>query len=66
MSKGRKKASATNETSAELTSQDNSNTEVLINQDENDNLAFADYVELDPTEPDNPREVRGRYWCFVL
>lgn len=27
---------------------------------------FLDLVEEDPVEPDNPKEVRGKYWCFVL
>ena len=27
---------------------------------------YRDYREEDPVEPDNPKEVKGRHWCFVL
>lgn len=27
---------------------------------------FKDFREEDPIEPDNPKEVKGKYWCFVL
>lgn len=37
-------------------------TKNLINQDE----SYADYREEDPVEPENPKEVTGKYWCFVL
>lgn len=37
-------------------------TKNLINQAE----TFADYREEDPVEPENPKEVTGKYWCFVL
>lgn len=65
MSTSNKKASATKETSA-VTSHTNSNTDVLKNQEKNDNLAFADYAETDPVEPENSKDVRGKFWCFVL
>ena len=36
-------------------------TKDLINQEK-----FCDYTEEDPVEPQNPKEVSSKYWCFVL
>lgn len=44
----------------------NSTTKNLINQEENESKDFKDFTEEDPVEPDNPSEVKGKYWCFVL
>lgn len=30
------------------------------------NQGFMDLVEVDPVEPPNPKDVKGKYWCFVL
>lgn len=45
-------------------SNDDYTTKSLVNQDKLD--SFADYVEEDPMEPISPKEVKGKYWCFVL
>ena len=38
-------------------------TKTLINQGKSD---FRDYREEDPVEPENPKETKGKYWCFIL
>lgn len=46
--------------------------EILKNQgisDENEEDGkekFLDFTEEDPVEPINPKDVKGKYWCFVL
>lgn len=42
----------------------NSNTKSLVNQEKEE--SYMDFTEEDPVEPDNPAEVKGKYWCFVL
>lgn len=39
---------------------ENSTTENAKGQD------FKDFTEADPVEPEDPKKVKGRYWCFVL
>ena len=61
------KEKASDGTDASFSRQEKSNTSNANNQEKSlINQDFMDLVETDPVEPDNPKEVTGRYWCFVL
>ena len=68
MSRSKKKAPDQVTDERRLSRQDKSNTsdtdsqeKSLINQPD-----YMDLVEADPVQPDNWKEIRGKFWCFVL
>lgn len=67
MRKTKEKAPDQNGTDAGFSRQDKSNTSVADSQDNSlINQDFMDLVEADPERPDNWKEIRGKFWCFVL
>lgn len=69
MQNNKKSASAATEsTLKESLSSNYHSKKTLVNQDdfEESKEVFADLTEEDPVEPESPKEVKGKYWCFVL
>lgn len=63
----KKKAPGHKGTNADLSKQVKSNTEVARNQEKSlKNEDFSDRVEVDPGRPDNYKELRGKFWAFIL
>lgn len=64
------KEKASDGTDASFSRQEKSNTSDANNQEKSlinqENQDYMDLVEADPERPNNWKEIRGKFWCFVL